>query len=488
MISQCSVIREKCLGCDKFIWIHNQIMTCSGCNIVIHAKCAKSLFEFNNIVNSWHCYQCLAKPPKYNPFAEISYDKHDPNSLESIEDLLEISKILENSNSYNNSSFNKLSKQLFAKKDQLFSCLFNNIDGCASNFDTFVSDVVSQYKHLFSVIGIAETNIDKCHKDLYRLNDYTSIFNSKFPGKNKGTGIGLYIHNDFTFNESSKFTRCSKNLESLFITVTNTLEPITVGIVYRPPSGSIKEFLSEWESILVDLPNTNVIVMGDINIDLLKPNHEFETSFYNHNLIPTISQATHQKPGCTPSLIDNIFVNSTENLLNSGIFETNVSHHSPIFCFMKYCFPVKAEEANKCPKYDYCESNIDIFLQKITSTILIDNDTYDTENFVKFVDILKTEIESSFKVDELKFKKSRRNFYVNPWITPGIVSSINKKHLYYKLWKKTQTKNNLNGNLDFYNRFKSYRRYLKKAIKAAKKLFYAKKFNNVQGDLKKLGL
>ena len=65
------------------------------------------------------------------------------------------------------------------------------------------------------------------------------------------------------------------------------------------------------------------------------------------------------------------------------------------------------------------------------------NNTYDTESFVKFIDTLKKEIESCFKVDEQKFKKSRRNFYTNPWITPGIISSIAKKHFYYKLWKKT---------------------------------------------------
>ena len=34
-------------------------------------------------------------------------------------------------------------------------------------------------------------------------------------------------------------------------------------------------------------------------------------------------------------------------------------------------------------------------------------------------------------------------------------------------------------------RFKSYRKYLKKIIKFAKKNFYNKKFKNVQGDLKK---
>ena len=78
---------------------------------------------------------------------------------------------------------------------------------------------------------------------------------------------------------------------------------------------------------------------------------------------------------------------------------------------------------------------------------------------------------------------SRRNFYVNPWITPGIIPSVTKKHHYYKLWKK-KNKGNLDGN-NAYIRFKNYRKYLKNVIKLAKNNFYYKKFNNVHGDMKK---
>ena len=46
---------------------------------------------------------------------------------------------------------------------------------------------------------------------------------------------------------------------------------------------------------------------------------------------------------------------------------------------------------------------------------------------------LNFKIKLCFRVDEQEVKKSRRNFYVNPWITPGIISSVAKKHLYYKL-------------------------------------------------------
>ena len=88
-----------------------------------------------------------------------------------------------------------------ANKNQ-FSCLCNNIDGNATYFDKFESEILSQYKNLFSVIAITETNVDACYKDLYQLSGYTSAYNEKFPGKRKGSGIGLYMQNKFSFNRN----------------------------------------------------------------------------------------------------------------------------------------------------------------------------------------------------------------------------------------------------------------------------------------------
>ena len=63
-------------------------------------------------------------------------------------------------------------------------------------------------------------------------------------------------------------------------------------------------------------------------------------------------------------------------------------------------------------------------------------DAYDEATFVKFVEQFKNYCDECFKVEKDNFKKSRRNFYVNPWITPGIRACISKKLHHYKLWKK----------------------------------------------------
>ena len=55
------------------------------------------------------------------------------------------------------------------------STMFLNIEGNASNFDTFLTEL-KRLKHSFPVIGLAETNVDEPLKDLYTIPEYTSFY------------------------------------------------------------------------------------------------------------------------------------------------------------------------------------------------------------------------------------------------------------------------------------------------------------------------
>ena len=203
-------------------------------------------------------------------------------------------------------------------------------------------------------------------------------------------------------------------------------------------------------------------------------------------MIPLISLATHEKPGCNLTLIDNILINTTENLIGAGLFESGVSHHLPMFCFLDCDMPPNSLKSKNAPKYDYCESNTNKFLGDIEYLFSTTNELeYTEENFNTFVESIKDKIEENFRINEEGFKKSRRNILVNPWITPGIIASINKKHFLHKRWKKSVTKQNKVGDNELHMIFKNFRKKLKGVIKYAKKQFYSKKFASVQGNMKK---
>ena len=485
MIKPPSVIKNKCEGCNKFLLTHNKIMVCQTCSKIFHAQCAKNTFEYNQTVDCWQCTACIASsPPMYNPFATISHDKHDPVKLDELEDITEIKKILENCKTYNQRSFKHLI-DLHNYSGQNPTAIFNNIDGNASNFDTFVTEI-SQYRHSFSFIGIAETNVnaEMCH--LYKIPGYISEYNKKLSGKSKGSGVGLYIKDCFTYTLMEDLCICTKNLESIFVSITNTDKPQTIGVLYRPPGGVDQEAICEFEEILCKLPDKNVTLLGDFNYNLFdrRVSSCFENSLFSNNMIPVISVATHEKPGCEATLIDNILTNSTDNLIAAGVLESRVSHHFPIFCILDCSAPSSDVADASRIKYDYCETNINKFLDDICQ-ITNEKIEYSEENFENFANKIKALIEENFRIESETFNRSRRNMLVNPWITPGIIASVKKKEFHYKQWKKSINTLNLLGDFELYTIYTNFRRELKNIIRSAKKSYYCKKFSKVSGNMKK---
>ena len=109
-------------------------------------------------------------------------------------------------------------------------------------------------------------------------------------------------------------------------------------------------------------------------------------------MIPLISLATHFKPGCNPSLLDNVLTNSLENIKVAGVFESGVSHHHPIFCFFEDVVPKIEIVTTTKPKYDYCESNLGAFELDMRELAITGNE-YSESSFNIFVNAIKTKID-----------------------------------------------------------------------------------------------
>ena len=136
------------------------------------------------------------------------------------------------------------------------------------------------------------------------------------------------------------------------------------------------------------------------------------------------------------------------------------------------------------PQYDYCETNLNNFEKEI-ETMSYKDIEYSENNFITFVNDIKNKIEENFKITSKTSKTSKRNIFSNPWITPGIINSINKKHHLYVKWKRSFTKTNKHGNYELYEIYKKYRKELKSIIKQAKRKYYSMKFDSVSGNMKK---
>ena len=117
---------------------------------------------------------------------------------------------------------------------------------------------------------------------------------------------------------------------------------LIIGCIYRHPSMNPNEFI---DVFMLDLPQEiskeekTVMVMDDFNVDLLKYDTNadsiaFLDSMYTNFYLPSITTptrvTTHSK-----TLIDNVFLNNTEDGLISGNIILTFSDHFPQFLLQK---------------------------------------------------------------------------------------------------------------------------------------------------------
>ena len=477
--------REICEGCSKPIYLQHKVIICQSCDVISHHKCCKDSYTYNNISDCWYCSSCSNNTKnKYAPFESICFNKYLDNDPEAFEEINKIKALLNNCKVISN---NELNKKFFGYQDAPFSIFSNNIDGLAANFD-MLNAQLSTLKNNFDIIALVETNIYEEHKNLYNISGYKSVFNSKISDKHKGSGLGVYAKENLVVNKLVDICICTEDIEVLFVEISDSMSSISIGVVYRPPNGSITNFYSIFESLLVKLPN-NCIISGDFNIDLFKNSeakNKFENLFFGNGFIPSICHETHIKPDCDPSCIDNIFVSNPEHVLGSGIlYELKVTHHLPTVCFYNINFSTDIDANVKClPCYDYCESNIVKFNDMLSTKFLNNNFPVNENGFNEFNKVIHESIEECFKIDP-KNVKSKRNRLLNPWITSGLINSINYKNHLYNKWKKSKRKNNKCGDQNLYLKYAEYRTKLTDLIRVAKAKFYSKQFDQCNGNSKK---
>lgn len=471
--------REKCERCRENILTHHAVAICNQCSKIVHSKCS-NFFTYNQINDSWSCNTCESNnPQRYNPFDYFTDCRYNQDLADHNDDIQIMSGIL---NSCTTCDIPDLIKSCKGK----FSVLFNNIDGNATNFDNFVAELTGLDT---AIVGIAETNIVSEHKNLYNIDGYQSVYQSKIEGKKKGSGIGIYIKNELQYNVLEDYSFCNSNFESLFVSVSNSTsqcDPLIVGVIYRPPSGSIDTFLKEYDTILSKLPSNNVCIMGDFNINLFDNNQNvYENTFFARGFIPTISLATHEKPGCTPSCIDNIFTNLSSHVSKSFVLENRVSHHHPIISVFNLPSnnPSSSPDIN-LPPYDYSDANMIRLCDTLKRKLGVMHLNYTENGFESLASTITETVDECLKTDP-KLIKSKRNRIMNPWITGGIIRSIKEKNSLYKKWKKTTSKTDKSGNTDLYQKYVSFRNKLRGCIKFAKTSYYGSRFTSASGDMKK---
>ena len=402
---------------------------------------------------------------------------------------------------------NSFTSQCFNLKEGLsmgnYSCRYYNED----SFNSMVP------KHMLNSLKVSHLNIRSLNKHCHELKAYLACLNCDFDlmllteignvnsrlieevfvdyslhynsSKAQKGGAGILVRkeifDEIELNENKVDLNCGCSncmVESIFLDLKSNNNVLTVGSIYRHPSGNVTHFNESLDKCLKNLSSKNTLhIGGDINIDLLKTNSHTTQNYLDimlsHNLIPNIAIPTRFTDR-SATLIDHMFTrlpkSKVNNKITSGNLVTDISDH--LFNFTIIDMEVKRTKDRPLIRR-YTKENVELFKQNIESELSNITEITATHNNLNVNESYRILYEKLHSLLDLYFprvRQSRKKAKDKEWITEGIKRSIKHRNSLYQIQIKNGTSENI-------NKWKKYRNILNNVIKEAQRKYYQNLIN-----------
>ena len=260
---------------------------------------------------------------------------------------------------------------------------------------------------------------------------------------------------------------------------------IIIGNLYRSPSfkpDSFTEKLSEILQVLDKDNNKNILLMGDVNIDLIQHGSNVHVqSYFNmvsqKGFIPVISRPTRITEH-SMTLIDHIFSNSMSNFLKSGILKDPFADHLGVF--------IKISLSNTLThtingRYFYTEisdktnNNFEKLIYNADWQPVLDT-TGANEKYNKFLEIYENCYNSAYPKVSKKIKNQRSTG--KPWIMKWLQEACDRKNKLYDIFIKHPTTENKKA-------YTKYKKWTEAQVYKAKRKYYNNQISKFNSNAKK---
>ena len=259
-----------------------------------------------------------------------------------------------------------------------------------------------------------------------------------------------------------------------------------IGVNYRHPRNSDIQYKKYLKNVFkkIKKENKTLIIAGDFNYNLLKHETKKDVNDFINFMSSNLMQAhilgpSRVRADCKPSLVDNIFLNDLDIECTSGNLYGKISDHMPNFIIMEnieYLQDKKEEiTIRDMSKLNEAKFINDINIEELSKLINKTNDINEQYNIFHNHLIQAIDKNAPIKTLTTKEKKSK----TKPWITKGIIKSINRKNKMYKKYVKTKNEN-------IYKEYQKLRNKLSHIIRESKKEHYNKYFEDNKQNAKKM--
>ena len=253
-------------------------------------------------------------------------------------------------------------------------------------------------------------------------------------------GIAIYISDQFEFKVINLPMKLVQP-EMAFIEVTVGKIKIAVGVLYRSPLIPYTIYAAIHENLVtVTSKYDHVILMGDSNVDHLKPNlpaHKFFTTYVTEPfaLTQVIDEPT-RITAKSSTLIDLILTSNPENVKAHGVVDTpGVSDHCLIFCaysIKKPKFKPKMLTRRDFRNFDPEKFKFDMSMAPWGNIEAVDDD--DVDNKVTIFENIHKEI-----IDKhAPLRTFRVTRPATPWLTEEIKDLMDQRDRYKNKFNKNK--------------------------------------------------
>ena len=136
-----------------------------------------------------------------------------------------------------------------------------------------LSNMLLELYFPFSLIGFTEIK-QKIGEFLISNTDLHGYQFLSQPSLSNAGGVAFYINNNLNFSTRPEFTTTTDDFEALWSDEVhhNFHSNLVCGIIHRHPNGDLERFIEYLSSTTdrINQENKTCIIMGDLNIDLLK--------------------------------------------------------------------------------------------------------------------------------------------------------------------------------------------------------------------------
>ena len=346
-----------------------------------------------------------------------------------------------------------------------------NCRGLSSNWELFRDLICDLHNEHFSFDFIGLSEIFKCDNDLrLGLPGYHNLITRCRDRGNRG-GVGLFIRENLNYKIRDDLSVFIPHVyESLFIELISTSvnNNIIIGVLYRPntqPKADMDIFsVNIYESMdRINSENKKGIIMGDVNVDLLKFGSHVKTNEYIENIfsrgfMPVITKPTRVTPS-SATLIDHIYSNNISASSKSGIIINDVADHFGIFHIVKSKVS-RSGNISTC-KRNITKTNTNKFNHLLEQANFDYISQIDCPNhaFKEFINIYKKNFELAFPLT--RSRSNNKFLKREPWVTAGFLSSSRTKTKLLRKKLKSPSECNIKNYKTYVKEFNKLKRILK---------------------------